>query len=250
MHTKDTMKTVEFRFERSGETVGLHEIFPGFTIDDRIAILAWRPGGVLEAAPLLMAAIGGFYEELLAVGNDFYDYPDYFAIHAGGQHGYHGWLDIWPERREVVVPNDPDAVLGAISDLGITRLIVQDSPRGSGLLARESVAQVARRLRTILRAGGEPNTDSFTVAPSKAATKLIESAAEASALLIGAEAAALAASDASASRSYTPIELDDALERICHCGETAPAFGMSAAYREAHGVGEATITRHSYDVRA
>jgi len=68
--------------------------------------------------------------ELLGVSTgepfDFFIYPDYFLFHVGRPLGDHARLDIWPRRKEVVVPEDPQGVLDAINDRAITRLVVED----------------------------------------------------------------------------------------------------------------------------
>ena len=250
MHTRELMKTAEFTFTHGEEQGSFADLFPDFSAEDRVGILSWRPGGILEGAPLFLAAIGAFYEELLQERSDFYEYPDIFALHVGGLHGYHGWLDIWPERREVVLPADPNAVVGQLSDLGVTRLIIQDSPTAGGILEKESVTQLARRLRTILRVGGQPTADSWSVTPSHAAADLIRRAASSSAPLMGQDGVERAQREADQPRTYTPIGLDEAIRRIGHCGTTPDNFGMSEEYRRAHGVDQTVLERHTLEVRA
>lgn len=248
MHTRDTMKTAEFTFSQGTKRGTFEDVMPGFSVTDRIAIISWAPGGIFEGAPLFLAAIGAFYEELLQDGSDFYEYPDIFALHIGARHGHHGWLDIWPERREMVLPNDPNEIIGRLSDLGVTRLILQDSPTAGGVLEKESVTQVARRIRTILRVGAEPTAGSWTVEPSAAAADLITRAASASETLLGQDGAESARRSASSPRVYTPIDLDEALRMIGHCGETADRFGMSDQYQLAHGVDQVILDRHTFEI--
>lgn len=38
----------------------------------------------------------------------------------------HSSLDVWPPHKEVIVPNEPEQILEAINDRGITRLLVED----------------------------------------------------------------------------------------------------------------------------
>lgn len=243
------MKTAEFTFTQGEKQGSFADLFPGFSTEDRIGIVSWKPGGVLEAAPLFLAAIGAFYEELLRGQSEFYEYPDIFALHIGGLHGYHGWLDIWPERREIVLPPDPNVVIGRLSDLGVTRLIIQDSPSGGSILEKESVTQLARRLRTVLRIGGETSTASWSVTPSEAAADLMRRAARSSEAVLGTEGVERAETEADLPRVYTPIDLDDALRRISHCGHTADHFGMSEEYLSAHGVDATVLDRHTLEVR-
>ncbi|WP_449276858.1 hypothetical protein [Leucobacter sp. GX24907] len=248
MHTKDTMKTGEFGFAQHGAPVKFADVMPDYTIQDRVALVSFRPGGILEAAPLLMASIGAFYEELLSRSDDFYEYPDVFAVHVGGLHGYHGMLDIWPERREVVVPADPNALLGTLSDLGITRLVLQDAPEGGANVEKESITQLARSLKSIYRVGGAAGEDAWSVTPSENAANFIRKAATDSEGILGAEAAEQARAGAHDARTYTPIGFDEALRIIAGSGETAEYFGMSEQYRTALNLGPVVYDRHTYTI--
>ena len=100
-----------------------------------------RPCGALGASALLSAAITAFYDVQRSRSEDFFIYPDYFLFHVGRPLGEHGRLDVWPRRKEVVVEDDPERVLEAIDDRGVTRLLVEDG--------------AARRRGAARRAGGE-----------------------------------------------------------------------------------------------
>lgn len=49
-----------------------------------------------------------------------------FVFHVGGRFGDHADFDVYPPRKEVFVENAPHAILEAINDRGITRLVVPD----------------------------------------------------------------------------------------------------------------------------
>ena len=57
---------------------------------------------------------------------------------------------MWPRRKEVVVGEEPQAILEAIDDRAITRLVVEDGEPADGGLDDEVVASARGRIRTCL----------------------------------------------------------------------------------------------------
>ena len=139
-----------FRLTVDGQASSLDDIFPGFHAQDRLGVVVRCPGGALGASALIMAAITGFYDIQRASGRDFFIYPDYFLFHAGERHGDHNMLDIWPDHKEIVVPDDPELILQAINDRGITRLLVEDGAPGFAEAKRHTRESAESRIRTVL----------------------------------------------------------------------------------------------------
>jgi hypothetical protein len=59
-------------------------------------------------------------------------------------------LDIWPSHKEIVVADQPEAVLRAINDRAVTRLLVEDIECREATLERESLASARNRITTCL----------------------------------------------------------------------------------------------------
>jgi hypothetical protein len=91
-----------------------------------------QTGGGAGASTLILAAVTAFYDRLRATEADFFAYPDYFAFHVGRPRGSLRKLDVYPEHKEPVVPDDAEAILEAINDRGITHLLVPDRPVAPG----------------------------------------------------------------------------------------------------------------------
>ena len=72
MHTSRSMRTDEFEVTVAGTRGTFDDILPGLTTADRIAIVTHTPGGSLAAAPLLLAAVGRYYEILRRERDEFY----------------------------------------------------------------------------------------------------------------------------------------------------------------------------------
>ena len=140
MHSTRELTSASFTVELDGQQVTIPELFHGFDAHDRLGIVVHHPGGALGASVLILATITAFYDMQRARGDDFFIYPDYFIFHVGQQHGNHSMLDIWPGHKEVVVANEPEAVLRAINDRAITRLLVPDGRPGNPSFGRATLA--------------------------------------------------------------------------------------------------------------
>lgn len=140
MHSTRELTSASFTVELEGQEVTIPELFPGFDARERLGIVVHHPGGALGASVLILATITAFYDVQRASGDDFFIYPDYFIFHVGQPHGNHSMLDIWPDHKEVVVANEPEAVLRAINDRAITRLLVPDGRPGNPSFGRATLA--------------------------------------------------------------------------------------------------------------
>src|SRR3954471_5596054 len=107
-----------------------------------------RPCASVGASALLMCAVTAFYDVQRARDEDFFIYPDYFVFHVGHKLGSHNRFDIWPPHKEVVVADEPEELLRAINDRGVTRLVVEDGAPGEGAFAPETLASARARIVT------------------------------------------------------------------------------------------------------
>src|SRR5215212_3236277 len=138
MHSSRELRSSSFEIEVGGVSAPLDELFEGFDELDRLGVVLTQPCGAVGASALITATITAFYDLQRARGPDFFIYPDYYLFHVGKRFGDHSRLDIWPTHKEVVVPGDGQAVLRAVNDRAITRLVVEDGePRDSDLGVEE-----------------------------------------------------------------------------------------------------------------
>jgi hypothetical protein len=150
MHSTRELRSSAFDVAVDGAPASLGDVLPGFTALDRLGIVVRRPCGLVGASALVMAAITAFYDVQRAHAPDFFVYPDYFVIHVGQRLGRHNRLDIWPPHKEVVVPDEPEELLRAVNDRGVTRLLVEDGVPGEGGFARETLASARARIVTAI----------------------------------------------------------------------------------------------------
>jgi hypothetical protein len=124
MHSSQELSSSMFEISAEGRQVSLEQLFEGFREQDRLGVIVNRPCGAVGASALISATVTAFYDIQRARGPDFFVYPDYYLFHVGRALGDHGMLDVFPSRKEVVVPEDPDAILDAVNDRAISRLVV------------------------------------------------------------------------------------------------------------------------------
>ncbi|MGH2713086.1 MAG: hypothetical protein ACRDM7_04230 [Thermoleophilaceae bacterium] len=150
MHSSRELRSSSFEVGVDGRPARLEDLFEGFGEQDRLGVVMSRPCGALGASALITATVTAFYDLQRARGGDFFVYPDYYLFHVGRPLGDHGELDVWPRRKEVVVGEEPQAILEAIDDRAITRLVVEDGEPGEPELDAEAVASARGRIATCL----------------------------------------------------------------------------------------------------
>ena len=150
MHSSRELRSSSFEVRVDGRPARLPDLFDGFGEQDRLGVVMSRPCGAVGASALIAATITAFYDIHRARGDDFFVYPDYYLFQVGRPLGDHARLDVWPRRKEVVVGEDPQEILEAIDDRGITRLVVEDGDPAEGGVDDEVVASARGRIGTCL----------------------------------------------------------------------------------------------------
>jgi len=248
MHTSRSMRTDEFEVTVAGTRGTFDDILPGLTTADRIAIVTHTPGGSLAAAPLLLAAVGRYYEILRRERDEFYRYPGYFVVHVGELRAYHGWLDVWPEHKEVVVAAHAEAVLEAIHDRDVTRVVLEAAPAGTGYLMRETANWFLEDLRDILSFTPGRSVGALTVRPSAAAARLVRRAVEASHGIVPQETGAGIQARAHQPQAFDRLTPLEGLQLLCGYGPVPDVIGQGADYLARHGANQGVMALHQFTV--
>lgn len=169
MHTTKVLNSLDFTIKINGQACVLEDIFPHFNKNDRLGIVVRRPGGGVGASGLLMAAITRFYDFYRPLlGNEpdkLRIYPDFFIFYVGKRHLNYYWLDIWPTHKEVILEDDPELILEAINDRGITRLLVEDTLPSNKSYLRETISSAESRIVSTLvySAGGRVDNGDLSI---------------------------------------------------------------------------------------
>jgi len=219
VHSSEELRSSAFHLTLAGRPAAMADVLPGFAAADRIGIVVRRPCGAVGASALIMAAITAFYDEQRSAGEDFFIYPDYYVFHVGRRQGTHNRLDIWPPHKEVVVADEPEEVLRAINDRGITRLVVEDGAPGEGSFARETIASARARILTAVAyaANGRTRDADVSIASNDVAEAYVGGVIEQSRDIAAGERERVASArrnlveDGRPVESYRRIGLDEAL---------------------------------------
>jgi hypothetical protein len=219
MHSSRELRSSAFHITLDGAPATVLDVLPGFAAADRVGIVVRRPCGVVGASALLLAAVTAFYDVQRERGEDFFVYPDYFVFHVGRRLGSHNRLEIWPPHKEVVVADEPEEVLRAVNDRGITRLVVEDGAPGEGAFARETLASARGRIVTALAysANGRTRDADVAIAANDVTESYVAGVLEQSRDVAAAERDRIAAArahlmeDDRPVETYRRVELEEAL---------------------------------------
>ena len=219
MHSSRELRSASFAITVDGDPAAIADVLPGFRDSDRLGIVVRRPCGAVGASALLLAAVTAFYDVQRGRGEDFFIYPDYFVFHVGRKLGSHNRLDIWPPHKEVVVADEPEEVLRAINDRGITRLVVEDGAPGEGSFARETIASARARILTAVAyaANGRTRDADVSIASNDVAEAYVGGVIEQSRDVSAGDRERVASArrhlveDGRPVESYRRIDLDEAL---------------------------------------
>lgn len=165
MHTSEVLTSDDFVFSRDGAPLSLTEVIPDLTTLDRVGVVTRQPTDGAGASNLILACVTAFYDLYRATGEDFFTYPDYFTFQPGKPIANYGSLDIWPPHKNVPVSGDPEQMLQAINDRGITILLVPDGPHNGYAFDRISLSSAQRRIRHcfLYAADGRLQRTDFTI---------------------------------------------------------------------------------------
>jgi hypothetical protein len=147
MHTTQLLSSDDFAFIQDGQPVPMSDLVPGLTVLDRLGVVMRGPADGVGASNLLLACVTAFYDLHRAAGEPFFAYPDYFTFQATPHPARYSSLDIWPPHKNVQVPPDPEQVLHAVNDRGVTLLLVPEGPAAERPLEKSSLSSARRRIR-------------------------------------------------------------------------------------------------------
>jgi hypothetical protein len=154
VHATEILTSADFAFTVGGHKAFLEDVFPRSNEHDRIGVVVRWSGGATGASSLLMAAMTRFYDfHRSRLGNERGNlriYPECFVFHIGERRGNYRRMDVWPPHREVVVEDDPEQILEAINDRGVTRLLVEDATPSSTTFLRETISSTGQRIVSAL----------------------------------------------------------------------------------------------------
>ena len=130
MHSSVELKSEDFEIRVAGEPAAIADLLPGFGEQSRLGIVLRVDFAAVGASGLILAAVTAFYDvQRERHPQGFYRYADYFLFHVGRIRGNHNELDVFPDHKEVVVPDDPETCCGRSTTAASP---ISSCPRASG----------------------------------------------------------------------------------------------------------------------
>jgi hypothetical protein len=139
MHTQTQFDASSFDIEFETGGGGLDRLYPNWVPLDRFGIIIDCPLGGVGASHLIQLAMYQYYSTP-PERRSMDIYPEIYAFHAGRDYGSFLHFDFWPPRREVIVAEEPEVMLAALNDRGITRLAI---PEGFAITTRARPKETA-----------------------------------------------------------------------------------------------------------
>ena len=146
MHSS-SLENTQFRLDRHGKSATHADYFAAFSDLERVGIVAPRGYEAVGAVALIMAHVTAFYDRQRERGPEFFAYPDYFTFQRTQPCMDYGQFDIWPAHKNVHVPDDAPQTVEAITDRGITILLVPDGPERESEIGPAEIASAQRTIR-------------------------------------------------------------------------------------------------------
>jgi len=126
MHSS-ILRGTDFNITRHGEFIPHADLFSSFRDTDRVGVVIPNRLEGLGAITLIMAYVTAFYDRYRERGSEFYAYPDFFTFQHESPCADYRMFDIWPNHKNVSVPDDAQQTVEAITDRGVNVLLVPDN---------------------------------------------------------------------------------------------------------------------------
>ena len=127
MHSSK-LRDSDFQLTSNGKRIDHADFFADVKKTDRVGILAPKRYEAAGAVTLIMAYVTAFYDQYRSESDGFYAYPDFFTFQKEQPVADYGMLDIWPDHKNVHIPNSANETAAAITDRGINILLVPNTP--------------------------------------------------------------------------------------------------------------------------
>jgi hypothetical protein len=252
VHTLATLTRETFTITVGGQPGSFADVLPDFSVSDRLALVVAEDGQSFDAAATLLATVTEYYALLRQQESEFYTYPDFYAVHVGRIRAWHAHLDIWPQHKEVVVPTVGEALLTALNDRGITRVLLPPGLPSGGTVLRESLDRLRRQTVTVLEYGGGQAAPIELSAGPEATTLIRKAVAASPAAPVRRRWAPMPECGDGLERTVerlTPVDPGQLAARLLGLVEDRTSYGLTEDYQDLHGVTGLVLERHLARIR-
>lgn len=140
------------------------------------------------------------------------------------------------------------AVLEALHDRGVTRVLLEDTTAGTGELMRETANWFLEEVRDVLRFTPGRSEGALTVRPSAAAARLVRMAVGASHGIVPEETGAHIKALADQPQAFDRLTPLQGLQHMCGYGPVPDIIGQSENYLTRHSANREVMAPHRFTV--
>ncbi len=126
MHSS-SIRGTDFKIAWRGKAIQHVEFFSSVRDTDRVGIVTPHRLEGIGAITLILSYVTAFYDRYRERGSEFFAYPDFFTFQRESPCADYGMFDIWPYHKNVHVPPDAQQTVEAITERGVTVLLVPDN---------------------------------------------------------------------------------------------------------------------------
>ncbi len=146
MHSS-SIRGTDFKILWRDKIVPHAEFFASFRDTDRVGVVVPHRVEGIGAITLIMSYVTAFYVRYRERGSEFFAYPDFFTFQHEAPCADYGMCDIWPYHKNVHVAEGARQTGEAITDRGVTVLLVPDSNAGEVSIAPVGLESARRNIR-------------------------------------------------------------------------------------------------------
>ena len=146
MHSS-SIRGTDFKILWRGKAVHHAEFFSSVRDTDRVGVVIPHRLEGIGAITLIMSYVTAFYDRYRERGSDFFAYPDFFTFQGETPCADYCMCDIWPYHKNVHVSQDAQQTAEAITDRGVTVLLVLNNDLGEVEIASAELESARRNVR-------------------------------------------------------------------------------------------------------
>ena len=126
MHSS-SIRGTDFKIAWRGKAIQHVEFFSSVRDTDRVGIVTPQRLEGSGAITRILSYVTAVYDRYRERGSEFFAYPDFFTFQRESPCADYGMFDIWPYHKNVHVPPDAQQTVEAITERGVTVLLVPDN---------------------------------------------------------------------------------------------------------------------------
>ena len=163
MHSS-SLRGTDFKIVWRGKTVQHAKFFSSVRDTDRVGVVIPHRFEGIGAITLIMSYVTAFYDRYRERGSEFFAYPDFFTFQRQAPCADYCMCDIWPNHKNVHVSQNAQQIAEAITERGMTVLLVPDNDVSEVAIATVELESARRNVRRCFAYSETGTTESSDLA--------------------------------------------------------------------------------------